>query len=85
MTQGTQHEAAAETGRAQLPHPEESPGVERLLAVLDAQFGGRLDEAGRERVREQLERMVGGAAALSARALANGDEPDFVFHPYRGA
>ena len=66
------------------PAPAAPPAVDHLLAALEAQFGERLDEAGRARVREGLERMVAGGAALSAVPLANGDEPDFVFRAYRG-
>ena len=66
------------------PAPASPPAVDHFLAALEAQFGERLDEAGRARVREGLERMVAGGAALSAAPLANGDEPDFVFRAYRG-
>ena len=71
---------AGEQGQPATP----PPAVDHFLAALEAQFGERLDEAGRARVREGLERMVAGGAALSAVPLANGDEPDFVFRAYRG-
>lgn len=61
--------------------------VARLFAIIEAQFGARLDEAGRARVRERLGQQVDNSERLSAAAakLANGDEPDFVFSPYREA
>lgn len=64
---------------------EQSPMVDHWLAIVESQFGERLDDAGRARVREQLGRIAEGAAKLSARGLANAEEPDFVFGPYRGA
>ena len=85
MAQGAQHESAVVgMGQASPPQPAEAPEVLHLLAALEAQFGERWDDADRARVREQLAKGAVGGAALSDRALANGDEPDFVFHPYRG-
>lgn len=57
-----------------------------LFALIEAEFGARLDEAGRARVRERIEQQRSAIEQLSAAsaALANGDEPDFVFSVYRG-
>jgi len=53
--------------------------VDALLAVVQAEFGERLDEAGVARVREQLRGIVANRAALAAASLRNGDEPGSVF------
>ena len=50
-----------------------------LLAAVEAAFGARLDEEGRENVRRQVERIVANSRALSAVPLTNGQEPDFLF------
>lgn len=85
-----QTEAAREGAQEQaeaVAAPEREARVARLFALVEAQFGERLDEAGRARVRELLGRQVDGAAQLTAAAatLDNGDEPDFTFEPYREA
>ncbi len=53
--------------------------VEGLSAATEAEFGDRLDDEGRASVRRQIERIVANSRALSAYALTNGQEPDFVF------
>ena len=53
--------------------------IERLLVVVDSEYGSRLDEEGRANVRRQVERIVANSRALSAYPLTNGQEPDFVF------
>ncbi len=63
---------------------EKDPVVERLMAVVEAEFGERLDEAGREKIRTGIERNRTNAEALTASGLANGDEPGTVFRAYRG-
>lgn len=55
------------------------PTVEGLLAATEAEFGDRLDDEGRAIVRRQIERIVANSRALSAYALTNDQEPDFVF------
>lgn len=54
-----------------------------LLAAVEAEFGTRLDEEGRENVRRQVERIVANSRALSAFPLTNGQEPDSVFAAWR--
>ena len=63
---------------------EKNPVVEQMMGVAEAEFGARLDEAGREKVRTGIERNMTNAAALAAYGLANGDEPGTVFRAYRG-
>jgi len=63
---------------------DKDPVVEQMMAVMEAEFGERLDEAGREKIRTGIERNRANAAALAAYGLANGDEPGTVFRAYRG-
>ncbi len=63
---------------------EKNPVVERVMGMVEAEFGGRLDEEGREKVRTGIERNMTNAAALAAHELGNGDEPGTVFRAYRG-
>ena len=58
--------------------------VEQIIAAVEAEFGERLDAAGREKIRTGIERNRTNAAALAAHGLANGDEPGTVFRAYRG-
>ena len=53
------------------------------LAVVLARFGDRLDDADRAAVRTRIVEQVVEAAELRAVPLQNGDEPDFVFAPFR--
>lgn len=63
---------------------EKNPVVEQMMGTVEAEFGERLDEAGREKVRTGIERNRTNAEALAAYGLANGDEPGTVFRAYRG-
>lgn len=64
---------------------EGNPVVERLMAAVEEEFGERLDDAGRARIHEGLEKNLTNAAALAAYGLKNGDEPGTVFHAAKGA
>ena len=61
----------------------DSRDVDARLAVVLARFGDRLDDAGRATVRARIVAQLAEAAALRAVPLQNGDEPDFVFAPFR--
>ncbi len=63
---------------------DKNPVVEQMMATIEAEFGERLDEAGREKIRTGIERNRTNAATLAAYGLANGDEPGTVFRAYRG-
>jgi hypothetical protein len=63
---------------------EKSPIVEQLMATIVAQYGERLDDKGREIVRNGIERNLTNTAALAAYPLVNGDEPGSVFRAYQG-
>jgi len=53
--------------------------LEGLLRAVEAEFGARLDDAGRENVRRQLTRMLANSRALAAFPLTNDQEPDARF------
>jgi hypothetical protein len=53
--------------------------VDAFMTVAVAAQGGTLDEEGRERLRQNVERLCGAAAALDAYPLTNADEPDASF------
>ena len=62
----------------------ENPDVDALLELLKGRYGDRLTA-------EQIEELRKAVAAASYRAvrmravpLDNGDEPAFVFRPFRG-
>ncbi len=63
---------------------EQNPVVDGLMAAVEAEFGERLDDAGRARIREGLEKNLTNAAALAAYGLKNGDEPGTVFRAVSG-
>lgn len=50
---------------------------------IAARFGDRFDAAAEEKIRNDLGRLVDAADALRSVPLANGDEPDFIFHATR--
>lgn len=57
----------------------DDPLVAGILALAEAEFGDRLDDAARARVRKQAEAIAANSRELSAVPLANGQEPEFVF------
>ena len=65
-----------------LPH---EPGAlaKALAGVIRAQYGDRLSEADLAVVTRQIENGLERAEKVRHSALANGDQPDFVFSPIR--
>lgn len=59
--------------------------VAARLAAIEATYPGRLDDEQRARVRTNLAHAFGLAARLRRVPLANSDEPDPAFVPYRAA
>jgi hypothetical protein len=57
--------------------------VNARYRTLANRYGDRFDAAAEEKLRNDIGRLVDAAITLRAWALANGDEPDFVFHPER--
>jgi hypothetical protein len=63
---------------------EDLPSLARALAgVVRAQYADRLSEADLATIARQIEASLERAAKVRKVALANGDEPDFVFSAVR--
>lgn len=74
------------SGSAGAPIDEpDAPIVAARLAAVLARWGERLDDAGREAVAARIRRDVQLARELRTVPLANGDEPEIVFVPFRAA
>ena len=58
--------------------------AEHLFNIIKDRYGDRLSGDQLAEVRKGVERMVEAAEELRAVKLENGDEPFFVFRPYRG-
>ncbi len=54
-----------------------------LMEALAARYPKRFSEEERASLLAEIEWLVGARQALRAVPLANGDEPSFIFHPYR--
>ena len=61
------------------------PVLEARFAELNARFGHRWNDAERAVVRRALVRQTELASRLRRTPLANGDEPEIVFVPYRAS
>lgn len=57
--------------------------VDARYQSLAKRYGERFDAPGQEKIRGDIGRLVDAANTLRAWTLANGDEPDFVFHAER--
>jgi hypothetical protein len=77
MSQTADAEPVAPTDSA-----EERIVAARLAAVL-ARWGERLDDAGRQAVEDRIRHHLKHARELQTVPLANGDEPEIVFVPFR--
>ena len=64
------------------PQPDERL-VEAFASAAEASIGYELDDEARQIVREPVKRHQTMAMKLRAAPLANADEPDFAFVPYR--
>ena len=62
----------------------ESSESEHLLNIIKERYGERLSDEELVEVKKGVERIVEAAEKLREIRLKNGDEPFFVFRPYRG-
>lgn len=53
--------------------------LDLYMALLEAEFGDRFDDAARARIREQLQGVAEVSAAVARFPLRNGDEPGSIF------
>lgn len=65
--------------------PGSAAMVDGRLALIEARFGERFDDAQRERIRLAIERQLTLADRLRRTPLSNADEPEIVFRPHRGS
>ncbi len=68
--------------QADQPQPDERL-VEAIAGAVEASIEYELDDEARRIVRETVKRHQTMAMRLRAVPLANADEPDFAFVPYR--
>jgi CO dehydrogenase/acetyl-CoA synthase beta subunit len=65
-------------------HQEASDAVvEARLAEVTARAGGLISAQQRDQVKTRIERAVELGQKVRATPMANGDEPEVVFQPYR--
>lgn len=62
----------------------ESSESEHLLNIIKERYGERLSDEELAEVKKGVDRIVEAAEKLREIRLENGDEPFFVFRPYRG-
>lgn len=74
---------AAGAPAAGLAAPEPGALAKALAAAIRAQYGDRLSETDLEVITRQIESGLERAQKVRKTALANGDEPDFVFSAVR--
>ena len=63
---------------------KENKESEHLFNIVKERYGERLSEEELAEVRKGVDRIVEAAEKLREIRLENGDEPFFVFRPYRG-
>ena len=62
----------------------ESSESEHLFNIIKERYGERLSDEELAEVKKGVKRIVEAAEKLREIRLENGDEPFFVFRPYRG-
>jgi hypothetical protein len=62
----------------------ESGESEHLFNIIKERYGERLSDDELAEVKKGVEKIVEAAEKLREIRLENGDEPFFVFRPYRG-
>ena len=63
---------------------KENKESEHLFSIIKERYGERLSEDELAEVKKGVDRLVEAAEKLREVKLENGDEPFFVFRPYRG-
>ena len=63
---------------------KENKESEHLFSIIKERYGERLSEDELAEVKKGVDRIVEAAEKLREIKLENGDEPFFVFRPYRG-
>ncbi len=63
---------------------KENKESEHLFNIIKERYGERLSDEELAEVKKGVDRIVEAAEKLREIRLENGDEPFFVFRPYRG-
>jgi hypothetical protein len=63
---------------------KEDKESEHLFSIIKERYGERLSEDELAEVKKGVDRIVEATEKLREIRLENGDEPFFVFRPYRG-
>jgi len=63
---------------------EEKSESEHLFDIIKERYGERLSDDELAEVKKGVDRLMEAAEKLREIRLENGDEPFFVFRPYRG-
>ena len=63
---------------------EEKSESEHLFNIIKERYGERLSDDELTEVKKGVDRLMEAAEKLREIRLENGDEPFFVFKPYRG-
>ena len=63
---------------------DESSESEHLFNIIKERYGERLSEEELAEVKKGVDRIMEATEKLREIRLENGDEPFFVFRPYRG-
>ncbi len=63
---------------------EEKSESEHLFNIIKERYGERLSDEELAEVKKGVDRLMEAAEKLREIRLENGDEPFFVFRPYRG-
>ncbi|HEY2014777.1 MAG TPA: hypothetical protein VGH38_14815 [Bryobacteraceae bacterium] len=58
--------------------------VDALAELVKLRYGKYLAEGDMPEIKRGIERMLRNAETLSKIKISNGDEPDFMFHPFDG-
>src|SRR2546422_917793 len=82
IAQAAKSAAAPDTSKAAAPAapPPPSDDAKALASIVQRRYGQHLDADQMKSITEELERRIQGGQTLRASKLANGDEPDVIFH-----
>ena len=74
--------AAPDTSKAAAPAGNEPPSedAKALASIVQRRYGQHLDADQLKTITEELQGRIQAGQRLRAVKLANGDEPDFIFH-----
>ena len=72
--------APADTSKAEEPKPPSEDAL-ALAMIIRRRYGQHLNADGLKAITEELDFRIQSGERLKSAKLANGDEPDVIFHP----